>query len=76
MGTANASSCSSRGIAALPSYRLYCLDGAGKITTAELEAADDADAERQARDRKLGVTSEVWDRSRLVARIEAEKPAD
>ena len=77
MGTANASSCSSRGIAALPSYRLYCLDGAGKITTAEwLEATDDADAERQARDRKLGVASEVWDRSRLVARIEAKKPAD
>lgn len=61
----------------LPSYRLYCLDGAGKITTAEwLEAADDADATRQAQERKLGVASEVWDRSRLVARIEAEKPVD
>jgi hypothetical protein len=66
-----------RGVAVLPSYRLYCLDGAGRITTAEwLDAADDADATRQARERKLGVASEVWDRSRLVARIEVEKPTD
>jgi hypothetical protein len=61
----------------LPSYRLYCLDGAGKITTAEwLDAADDADAIRQAQERKLGVASEIWDRSRLVAKIEAKKPKD
>lgn len=62
------------GIAVLPSYRLYCLDGAGKITTAEwLDAVDDADATRQAQERKLGVASEIWDRSRLVAKIEAKK---
>lgn len=61
----------------LPSYRLYCLDGTGRITTAEwLEASDDADATKQAHERKLGVTSEVWDRSRLVARIEEKKATD
>lgn len=65
------------GIAVLPSYRLYCLDGTGRITTAEwLEASDDADATRQAQERKLGVASEVWDRSRLVAKIEAKKATD
>lgn len=58
----------------LPNYRLYCLDGAGKITTAEwLQAADDDDARRQANERKLGVAAEVWDRSRFVARIEVTK---
>ena len=63
------------GIAVLPSYRLYCLDGTGRITTAEwLEANDDAEATKQAHERKLRVASEVWDRSRLVARIEAKKP--
>lgn len=61
----------------LPSYRLYCIDGAGKITTAEwLHAADDEDAARQANERKLGVAAEVWDRSRFVARIEPAKTTD
>ena len=61
----------------LPSYRLYCLDGAGRIATAEwLEAADDADATRQAQERKHGLASEVWDRGRLVARIETKNAPD
>jgi hypothetical protein len=61
----------------LPSYRLYCLDGAGKITTAEwLDAADDSDAVRQAAERKLGMAAEVWDRSRFVGRIEPNREAD
>ncbi len=55
---------------ALRTYRLYQLDGAGKITTAEwIDAADDEDAARQARDRGDGDTWEVWDRERLVTRI-------
>ncbi len=55
----------------MASYRLYCLDGAGKIATAEwLQADDEADAVRQARDRKLTIPCEVWDRNRLVARID------
>lgn len=59
------------------SYRLYCFDGAGKISTAEwLQATDDGDASDQARARKSGVVAEVWDRDRLVIRIEADKPLD
>jgi len=61
----------------VPSYRLYCLDGAGRITTAEwLEADHDDHATEQARERRMGVASEVWDRDRLVARIgPSELPA-
>jgi hypothetical protein len=58
---------------ALPSYRLYRLDGAGKITTAEwIDATDDEHAARQARETSANGTCEVWDRSRLVARIGTE----
>jgi len=53
-------------------YRLYCLDGAEKITAAEwIEAADDGEAVRIARGMKKSVMCEVWDRSRLVARVSA-----
>lgn len=59
----------------MPGYRHYRLDGAGNINSAEwLEAADDDDAARQVRDRKLPFVSEIWDRNRLVARIEASEP--
>ena len=55
----------------MPSYRLYRLDGAGKIASAEwLEAADDGHAERHARELRLDAPCEVWDRKRLVVRIE------
>lgn len=55
----------------MANYRLYRLDGTGKIATAEwIEAVDDAHAERHARELDLNCTSEVWDRNRLVARIE------
>jgi hypothetical protein len=54
---------------ALPNYRLYRLDGAGKISAAEwLEAADDDQALRQARTRCTTGTFELWDRYRLVGR--------
>jgi hypothetical protein len=60
----------------LANYRLYRLDGAGKISGAEwLEAADDADAERLARDRNSDGVVELWDRNRLVARIELDGSA-
>jgi hypothetical protein len=43
---------------------------AGKITSAEwIEAADDAQAEVEARDRSNGGTCEVWDRNRFVAKV-------
>jgi hypothetical protein len=51
-------------------YRLYCLDGAGKITSAEwLEADSDAEAVAAARALCKAVTCEVWQRRRFVARI-------
>jgi hypothetical protein len=51
----------------LPSYRLYRLDGAGKITSAEwIEAAHDDDALREARSRARDGQFEIWDRDRLV----------
>jgi len=63
-----------RGVCVLASYRLYRLDGAGKISSAEwLEASDDAHAERHARDLGLDVPCEVWDRKRLVVRVEPDE---
>lgn len=51
----------------MPSYRLYRLDGAGKITTAEwIEADGDADALEKARERCKVGSYELWDRNRLV----------
>ncbi len=57
----------------MPSYRLYRLDGAGKIATAEwIEAASDDEALRQARDLGRAGIYELWERNRLVARIGPE----
>jgi len=54
----------------LPDYRLYRLDGAGKISTAEwIDAADDDYAVRKAHERVDGDIWEVWDRDRLIAKI-------
>ena len=54
----------------MPSYRLYRLDGSGKIVSAEwVDAEDDEAAAQEARDRALPVTCEMWERNRLVARI-------
>ena len=64
------------GCRVLASYRLYRLDGAGKIATAEwIEAADDDQAAKRARALDLNCTCEVWDRQRLVARITPGKKA-
>jgi hypothetical protein len=52
----------------LPSYRLYRLDGAGNIMSADwLEAAVDEDALRQAHERVDGSRFELWDRNRLIS---------
>jgi hypothetical protein len=57
----------------LPSYRLYRLDGAGKINTAEwIDAGCDEDAVRAAKARCNSGKYELWDRRRLVARIAGE----
>lgn len=51
------------------SYRLYRLDGASKISSAEwIHAADDAEAKRAAGVRSESGNYELWDRNRLVAR--------
>jgi hypothetical protein len=56
----------------MPEYRLYCLDGANRITRAEqVSAKGDEDAVEIARAMKLPVKCELWQRDRLVARIPA-----
>jgi len=55
----------------LPTYRLYRLDGTGKIVGAGwIEAEHDDEALRQAQDeaRASGGTYELWERNRLVGR--------
>lgn len=55
----------------MPDYRLYCLDGARKFTAVhQITAVNDADALQQARNLKLGVKCELWERSRKVAVLE------
>ena len=52
-------------------YRLYRLDGAGKIVGAEwFSAEDDDEAAVQARDGEVRSTMEIWDRNRFVIRID------
>jgi hypothetical protein len=56
-------------------YRLYCMDGLGKIGRVEnLEAASDEEAVHLACEMRLPVDCEVWDRERLVAQIPAHSP--
>lgn len=55
------------GGAPLPSYRFYRLDGAGKIIGADwIDAEDDEQALREARNLADGTRYELWDRRRLV----------
>ena len=54
----------------LGNYRLYRLDGAGRITSAEwIEAAADEDARREAQQRARPESFELWDKDRLVERF-------
>ena len=58
-----------RGVTRVPNYRLYRLDGAGRISAAEwIEAADDDDARATARKHASPGRYELWDRQRLVER--------
>ena len=55
----------------MPAYRIYCLDGAGKVWAAEwIEARSDAAALEAARRFTDAVHCEVWDGQRLVGRVE------
>lgn len=55
----------------MASYRLYCLDWAGRIGPAEwIDASSDAEALEQARQLKDGaLRCEVWEGSRLVGSL-------
>lgn len=53
-------------------YRIYCLDGASKITRADVIYADsDEEAIRAARKLKLPADCELWLRDRMIASIPA-----
>ena len=57
------------GESGLPNYRLYRLDGAGRISNAEwVEAADDSEARSKAVAQYPSGGFELWERKRLVHR--------
>ena len=52
-------------------YRLYCLDGAGKVSSAEwIRAENDEAAIEQAGALHPGENCELWSGARLVARLD------
>jgi len=55
-------------------YRLYCLDGAGRISLADwIEADSDEEAIAAAHRLEHGAAKcEVWQRDRLVATLDAQ----
>lgn len=60
----------------MPTYRIYRLEGDGRISGAEwIEAADDQVALEQARKQARGSRHELWQGHRLVGRIAAEDAA-
>ena len=57
----------------MPAYRLYRLDGAGKIMSADwIEADSDTAALAEARQAVDGTPYELWARNRLVERSSSE----
>ena len=51
-------------------YRLYCLDGANKVASAEwIDADDDEAAVEAATEMMDGQECEIWEGRRLVARL-------
>ena len=60
----------------MPNYRLYRLDGAGKIANAEwIEASEDDEALREAQSRADSGSFELWQQNRLVQRHRADPAA-
>jgi hypothetical protein len=56
-------------------YRLYCLDGAGRIGSGEwIEAESDEAAIALVKAKKLNVSCEIWDRGRPVAMVAPYRP--
>jgi len=57
-------------------YRIYCLDGLGKVASAEwIDADDDAAAIEMVRETWDGHKCEVWDRQRLVGTVDMRREA-
>lgn len=57
-------------------YRLYCLDGVGKVSSAEwFEADDDEAAIEVAKETHEGSECELWLGKRLVARLDFRRHA-
>jgi len=57
-------------------YRVYCLDGANKVASADwIDADDDAAALEMVTEQHAGYKCEVWDGKRLVARLDLRKEA-
>ena len=60
----------------MSAYRVYCLDGASRFLSAEwIEAESDEHALALAARLSHGIAREVWDRDRLVGRIEMDPGA-
>ena len=60
----------------LANYRLYCLDGANKVASAEwIEADDDEAAIEVARGMHEGQHCELWQGRRMVARLDLRREA-
>ena len=58
----------------MSSYRLYCLDGVGKVMSAEwIDADDDKAAVEAAMKFVDGYRYELWDRSRLVMQLDPKR---
>ena len=57
-------------------YRLYCLDGLGKVASAEwVDAAGDEAAIEGAKKTHDGFECELWQGKRLVARLDLRREA-
>jgi len=57
----------------MPAYRVYRLDGRGKVEAAEwIEAETDAEALQIAGDRNYCPPCEVWERDRFVGKVGRE----
>lgn len=58
----------------MPAYRVYCLDGAGKVWSAEwIEAESDSAALDAARQFADAAHCEVWLGERLVGKVEPQR---
>jgi hypothetical protein len=77
VGTRNVASAAGKtGYRTVQTYRLYCLDGMGKVASAEwIEAEDDETAIEAAREMRGGRACELWQNSRLVIRLDRENQA-